>query len=364
MTRSKRPGMKRDIAVRPPAPDYWAAVEARDASFDGTFLYAVSTTGVYCRPSCPSRLAKRDHVTFHATREEAERAGFRACRRCRPDEPPPATRNAAIAAAACRLIEDAPDPLSLDELAGALALSPSHVHRIFKDATGLTPKAYADAVRAWRVRAKLTTGGSVTEAIYEAGFGSTGRFYATATEVLGMSPGELRSGGAGTFLRFAVGACNLGAILVASSDRGIAAILLGDEADALIRDLEDRFPKATLIGADAAFEDTVARVVGLVEAPATAADLPLDIRGTAFQFKVWQALRAIPPGTTATYSEIAQRIGMPKAVRAVAAACAANHIAVAIPCHRVVRTDGSLAGYRWGIDRKRELLAREAPSRA
>jgi AraC family transcriptional regulator of adaptative response/methylated-DNA-[protein]-cysteine methyltransferase len=239
-------------------------------------------------------------------------------------------------------------------------LSPSHFHRLFKAVTGLTPKAYTAAQRAQRVRSTLSTSSTVTEALYDAGYNSNGRFYATAHEVLGMTPSNYRAGGTRTAIRFAVGECSLGAILVAQSERGICAILLGDDADALTRDLQDRFPQATLIGGDTAFEQLVAQVVGFVEAPAVGLDLPLDIRGTAFQQRVWQALRTIPAGATASYTDIATRIGAPQAVRAVAQACAANPLAVAIPCHRVVRHDGALSGYRWGIERKRTLLAREA----
>jgi AraC family transcriptional regulator of adaptative response/methylated-DNA-[protein]-cysteine methyltransferase len=228
--------------------------------------------------------------------------------------------------------------------------------------TGITPRAYAAAHRARRVRDELSRGGTVTDAIYGAGFNSSGRFYATAAEVLGMRPTSFRSGGEGASIRFAVGECSLGSILVATSDRGVCAILLGEDPDALVRDLQDRFPRARLLGGDPGFERLVARVVGFVEAPALGLDLPLDVRGTAFQRRVWQALREIPAGTTATYAEIAGRIGAPKAVRAVAQACASNALAVAIPCHRVVRRDGALSGYRWGVQRKRALLDREAAS--
>lgn len=342
--------------------NYWTAVRARDRSCDGTFYYSVATTGVYCRPSCPARLPKRENVAFHATCKDAERAGFRPCKRCKPDEASLHDRHAAKVAEACRLIEAAETPLRLEELARATGLSPYHFHRVFKAITGVTPKAYAVAGRQRRVREQLASGKSVTEAIHDAGFNSSGRFYANATEVLGMTPTAFRKGGSNADLRFAVGECSLGAILVAASGKGIAAILLGNDPEALVRDLEDRFPNANLIGGDRAFEKVMAKVVGLVEAPETGIELPLDVRGTAFQHRVWQALRKIPAGKTATYAEIAKRIGMPKAVRAVAAACAANRIAVAIPCHRVVRSDGSISGYRWGVARKRKLLQREAKS--
>lgn len=339
---------------------YWAAVKARDRSFDGKFYYSVATTGVYCRPSCPARLAKRENVAFHATGADAKTAGFRACKRCKPDEPSLHDQYAKKVAKACRFIEAAEEPPKLEELAEHVGISTYHFHRVFKAIAGVTPKAYAIAHRQKRLRENLNRSHTVTEAIHEAGFNSSGRFYANSSEVLGMTPSAFRSGGTDAEMRFAVGECSLGAILVASSNKGIAAILLGDDPEALVHDLEDRFPHANLIGGDRAFEDVMAKVVGLVEAPEVGLDLPLDVRGTAFQHRVWKALRDIPVGTTATYSEIAARIGMPKAVRAVAAACAANKIAVAIPCHRVVRNDGSLSGYRWGVERKRTLITREA----
>jgi AraC family transcriptional regulator of adaptative response/methylated-DNA-[protein]-cysteine methyltransferase len=239
-------------------------------------------------------------------------------------------------------------------------MSPYHLHRIFKAVTGLTPRAYAAAQRARRLRDELAAGGKVTDAIYGAGYNSGGRFYAEADRVLGMTATRYRAGGEDTDIRFAVGECSLGSILVARSERGVCAILIGDDPQALARDLQDRFPRARLIGGDAGFERLVAQVVGFVEAPKIGLDLPLDVRGTAFQQRVWQALRDIPAGQTASYSEIAQRIGAPAAVRAVAQACGANALAVAIPCHRVVRHDGALSGYRWGVERKRTLLEREA----
>jgi AraC family transcriptional regulator, regulatory protein of adaptative response / methylated-DNA-[protein]-cysteine methyltransferase len=337
----------------------WRAVVRRDRSADGTFVYSVRTTGVYCRPSCAARLPRRENVAFHANCAEAERAGFRPCKRCRPNDPAPGDQQAVAIAAACRLIEEAEEAPSLAALARAAGLSRFHFHRVFKAVTGVTPKAYADAHRGKRLRAELAQSGSVTEAIYGAGFNSSGRFYAAAPGVLGMTPTEFRAGGNGNVIRFAVGQCSLGAILVAATDKGVCAIELGDDPETLVRELQDQFPKARLVGGDADFEQLVARVVGFAEAPGQGLDLPLDIRGTAFQQRVWRAIRAIPAGSTATYTELARRIGSPRAVRAVAHACASNALALAIPCHRVVRIDGSLAGYRWGIDRKRALLARE-----
>lgn len=337
----------------------WQAVERRDRAADGAFYYSVLTTGVYCRPSCAARRARRENVAFHAGCAAAEAAGFRPCQRCRPNEAPLAERQAAAVAKACRLIEEADETPNLDALAEAAGMSRFHFHRVFKSVTGVTPKAYADGHRAERVRDELAQRATVTEAIYGAGFNSSGRFYAASSDLLGMTPTAFRAGGNGAAIRFAVGECSLGSILVAATGKGVCAILFGDDPDALVRDLQDRFPKARLIGADRDFEQLVATVVGFVEAPAQGLDLPLDVRGTAFQQRVWQALREIPSGSTASYAEIARRIGQPKAVRAVAQACASNGIAVAIPCHRVVRNDGALSGYRWGVERKRALLERE-----
>jgi AraC family transcriptional regulator, regulatory protein of adaptative response / methylated-DNA-[protein]-cysteine methyltransferase len=338
----------------------WAAVVARDRAADGRFVYAVRTTGIYCRPSCPSRRARPENVEFHASAADAERAGFRACRRCRPDQAVPRAAQAALVTDLCRYIEQTEQPPTLAQLAQRAGLSAFHLHRLFKAATGVTPKQYADAHRSQRVRHQLRRGSSVTDAIYDAGFNSSGRFYDQSPALLGMTPSRYRAGGTDTVIRFAVGECSLGSILVAASDRGVCAILLGDDPERLVRDLQDRFPRADLIGGDAEFERLVARVVGLIEAPTRGLDLPLDVRGTAFQQRVWRALRAVPPGRTASYTEIARRIGAPTSVRAVAHAVAANPIAVAIPCHRIVRSDGALAGYRWGIERKRALLDREA----
>ncbi|MGO4330245.1 bifunctional DNA-binding transcriptional regulator/O6-methylguanine-DNA methyltransferase Ada [Cupriavidus sp. 2TAF22] len=337
----------------------WARVLARDPAADADFVYAVKTTGIYCRPSSPSRLPRPENVEFFDTPAAAEAAGYRPSKRAAADQSAMAAQHAALIAEACRQIENADEPPALDALASQARLSPFHFHRVFKAVTGLTPKAYAGAHRARKLRDRLGRAGSVTEAIYDAGFNSNSRFYETSGQMLGMTASRYRAGGANTDIRFAVGECSLGSILVAQSERGVCAILLGDDPDALARELQDQFPKANLIGGDAGFEQLIAQVVGLIEAPSLGFDLPLDVRGTAFQERVWQALREIPPGSTASYAEIAARIGAPKAVRAVAQACGANHIAVAIPCHRVVRSDGQLSGYRWGVERKRSLLERE-----
>jgi AraC family transcriptional regulator of adaptative response/methylated-DNA-[protein]-cysteine methyltransferase len=338
----------------------WAAVVTRDARCDGQFVYSVRTTGVYCRPSCAARAARPENIAFHATAADAQRCGFRPCKRCNPDQPSLAAQQAAMVAQLCRFIESAELPPSLGALAAQARLSPYHLHRVFKAITGVTPKAYANAHRASRLRENLGHSDTVTEAIYDAGYNSGSRCYSQTDQVLGMTPTRFRAGGAGTEIRFAIGQCSLGAILVARSDRGVCAIQLGDDPDTLVRELQDRFPQAKLIGGDAEFDQWVARVVGFVEAPRLGLDLPLDVRGTAFQQRVWQALRDIPAGHTASYADIAARIDAPQSVRAVAQACGANPLAVAIPCHRVVRSDGRLSGYRWGVERKRVLLAREA----
>lgn len=338
----------------------WASVRARDPAADGRFVYAVATTGVYCHPSCAARPARPENVSFFADAASAERAGFRACKRCRADAPPPAIRRAEIVAKLCRLIEDRDEIPSLAELAAAAQMSPHHTHRLFKSVTGVTPRAYAAGHRDRKVRAALASSSTVTTAIHAAGFGSSARFYARADAMLGMTPRQFRDGGRDVEIRFAVGRCSLGSILVATSDRGVCAILLGDDADALLRDLQQRFPHARLHGDDGAHAELIATVVGLVEDPRRGAELPLDIRGTAFQQRVWQALAQIPAGETRSYAEIARAIGAPRSARAVAQACAANPLAVAIPCHRVVRNDGEGGGYRWGLARKQALLEREA----
>ncbi len=338
----------------------WLRVVARDKAADGSFWYSVSTTGIYCRPSCPSRTANPKNVTFHETTASARATGFRPCKRCNPDGPSLENENAVLVAKACRLIEQSEEEPSLEELADAVQLSASYFHRVFKAVTGLTPKDYAAAHRAKKVREGLETGSSVTGAMYDAGYNSSGRFYEKSTDILGMTPTQYREGGLNEEIRFAVGQTSLGAILVASSTKGVASILLGDDPDKLVRDLQDRFPKARLTGADREYEALVARVVGFVENPHVGLGLPLDVRGTAFQRRVWHALQDIKVGERVSYAEVARRIGAPGSMRAVAAACAANNLAVAIPCHRVVRNDGSLSGYAWGVERKRALLDRES----
>jgi AraC family transcriptional regulator of adaptative response/methylated-DNA-[protein]-cysteine methyltransferase len=342
----------------------WAAVRRRDARADGAFVFAVKTTGVYCRPSCRSRPPRRENVVFHASCAAAERAGFRACKRCQPDGPAAAEREAAMIARACRMLE-APDASPrLGELARAVGVSPFYFHRLFKKITGVTPGGYRAAHRAGVAREKIAARRRITDAIYEAGFCSGSRFYATSRQRFGMTPRTLKRGGAGETIRFALGKCALGLALVAESAKGICAILLGDDAGRLERELRGCFPRAAVSPGDATMRGRVGEILRLLENCGPSRHLPLDIRGTAFQQKVWAALMRIPPGSTATYAEIARKIGAPKAVRAVGAACGANPLAVVVPCHRAVRTGGGLAGYRWGLERKRALLAREAAPRA
>ena len=338
----------------------WAAILARDPKADALFVYGVKTTGVYGRPSSASRLPRMENVEFFDTPAQAEAAGYRASKRVAGDQTQLAALHAQRVADACRHIEQADSPPNLNTLATRAGLSPFHFHRVFKAVTGLTPKGYASAHRSRKVRDGLKDQHSVTDALYNAGFNSNSRFYESADQLLGMKPSDYKAGGTHSEILFAVGQCSLGAILVAQSARGVCAILLGDDADQLVRDLQDQFPKADLVGADHRFEQLIAQVVGFIEAPALGLDLPLDLRGTAFQQRVWQALRDIPLGSTASYAQIAQQIGAPTSFRAVAQACGANSLAVAIPCHRVVRSDGALSGYRWGVERKRQLLERES----
>jgi len=335
----------------------WRRVLARDSAADGAFYFAVATTGVYCRPSCPARRPRPENVRFFATPPEAEAAGFRACRRCKPKTAP---QLPALIANACRVIEESETPPALAALARDAGLSESHFHRLFKKATGLTPRGYGAAHREGRLRANLGGAPSITAAIFDAGYNASSRLYEKSGDVLGMTPSAYRAGGQDALIAYAVGACSLGAVLVAHSAKGLCAIFLGDQPDQLVRDLIKRFPRAKIAAARKDFAQAVAKVIAYIDAPGMGFGLPLDIRGTAFQKRVWQALQKIPAGETVSYAALAKRLGIPKAVRAVAGACAANAIAVAIPCHRVVRHDGGLAGYRWGVERKRALLKKES----
>ncbi|MHB9880793.1 bifunctional DNA-binding transcriptional regulator/O6-methylguanine-DNA methyltransferase Ada [Pacificimonas sp. ICDLI1SI03] len=340
----------------------WRAVCDREGAADGHFFFAVTTTGIYCRPSCGARQPKRDNIVFFDTAEAAAAAGFRPCKRCRPASPSLAQKYAKIVGRACRAIEADDIAPSLDALARDAQMSTSHFHRIFKQATGITPAQYATATRAARMAGELRAGTGVTESLYAAGYGAPSRFYERAEQRLGMRPSAYRSGAPGTLLRHGTAKSWLGSVLVAATERGICAILLGDDENSLIADLGARFPAARLVRAEPGsdFDLWLTKALALLEAPAGEHDLPLDIRGTAFQERVWRALCGIRAGTTATYSDIAELIGQPSAARAVATACAANPLAVAVPCHRVVRANGQLSGYRWGVERKRALLKREA----
>lgn len=339
-------------------PRYRAIVE-RDRELDGTFYYSVRTTGIYCKPSCASRRPLPQNVEFHRSPQDAERGGYRACKRCKPNEASESDVQASQVEKLCRLIETSDDEPKLEHLARSIGASPSYTQRLFKSAVGITPKKYAEEQRRKRVRETLQTSQSITEAIYASGYGSPARFYSSAKDALGMQPHIYREGGTNEVIRFAIAESSLGPVLVAATKRGICCILLDDDPQFLIDELARRFPSATLTGALPDFDELVAKVVALVQRPAGPFDLPLDIRGTAFQQRVWQALLQIPAGQTANYAEIATRIGQPTAARAVAGACAANHLAVAVPCHRVVRHDGGISGYRWGVERKRKLLERE-----
>lgn len=340
----------------------WAAVEARDTRADGQFVFAVVTTKIFCRPTCPARHAHRRNVLFFDTCAEAEAAGFRPCLRCHPTGPTPAERDAAAIARACRLIESSDELPDLDTLAATAGLSRFHFHRLFKKNLGVTPRQYTVAHRTTRVRSGLRKTTTVTEAIYSAGFNSSSRFYENSTQTLGMTPRDYKSGGQGHTIRYGTTRSPLGMLLVAGTEHGICSVILGDDSAAVEQELRTFFPQASLEKADQDFRDALKELVRHLNDPSQPANLPLDIRGTAFQQRVWQALREIPAGETASYSEVARRIGHPAAVRAVARACATNRIAIVIPCHRVIGLKGSLTGYRWGVSRKKQLLAQEAAS--
>lgn len=338
--------------------DRWQAVMNRDTRADGQFVFAVQTTGIFCRPSCRARHALRQNVRFYPNAQAALDAGFRPCKRCQPDSLSPEQQRIDKVAEACRLLEQ-DSPVTLEALAEAVAVSPYHFHRLFKSVTGITPKAWQQAWRARRLRDSLSDGEPVTQAVLAAGFPSSSSYYRQADEVLGMTASAYRHGGKAAGIHYATDSCELGRCLVALSDRGICAVLLGDDDTTLLAELRQSFPSAHLAAADASSQAQIQAVIASLNQRSTPLTLPLDIRGTAFQQQVWQALRAIPTGETRSYQQIADGIGNPKAVRAVAGACAANRLAILIPCHRVVRGDGSLSGYRWGVTRKAALLARE-----
>lgn len=338
--------------------DRWQAVVERDADADGQFVFAVQTTGIFCRPSCRAKHALRKNVRFFADAEQALAAGFRPCKRCQPDKNSAQQHRLDKIAHACQLLEQE-SPLTLDELAQQVAMSPYHLHRLFKATTGMTPKAWQQSWRARRLRDALAKGMPVTQAILNAGFPDSSSYYRQADQALGMTAKQFRKGGDNVSVRYSLADCALGRCLVAASERGICAILLGDDDATLVAELHELFPTAQDVAADADFQQHVREVIAVINTRDTPLSLPLDIRGTAFQQQVWQALRAIPCGKTVSYQQLASAIGKPKAVRAVASACAANKLAIVIPCHRVVRGDGALSGYRWGVARKAQLLQRE-----
>lgn len=364
--RSARPGVTANtVGMNTPdtsTQQRWAAVQAKDKNADGEFVFAVKTTGIYCRPSCPARPAKRDNVEFFDTTVQAAAAGYRACLRCKPDGIPQEIERRERVLQACKAIEQSPSSLSLDDLSAQAGLSPHHFHRIFKSITGLTPKQYHKAVQGQRLARSLKDTSSVTEAIYDAGFNSSGRFYEQASATLGMPPRRYQKGGVGEHIRHAIEPCPLGLMMVAATPRGVCAIEFADSGDVLMDRLRARFPQARFEPGDGPFKAWIAQILAHLTQPGQVLDLPLDVQGTVFQRRVWQALQAIPQGQTVSYTELAQRLGQPGAIRAVASACANNHIALAIPCHRVVRANGDLAGYRWGVERKAELLRRESES--
>jgi len=337
----------------------WQAVHRRSKQADGAFVYAVRTTGIYCRPTCSSRMPNRENVQFFDRWQTAEAAGFRPCKRCAPRQAEAPDEGRQIVARACRLIEEAEKPPRLVELATAVGLSPAHFHRLFKKITGVTPKQYAQEIRLDRVRDQLQQEKTVTDAILDAGYQSGSRFYENAGKNLGMKPSTFKKGAPHMVIQYATTQCYLGWVLVAATPQGICRIDIDADPEALQNRLQSAFPQAQLQEGDPSFADTVVRTLAFLEAPERGLDLPLDIQGTAFQQRVWSALQSIPAGETRSYAEIARQIGQPRAVRAVASACAANLLAVAIPCHRVVRSDGGLGGYRWGIERKESLLERE-----
>ena len=339
--------------------DRWQAVKERDKDAAHTFYYAVKTTGIYCVPGCSSRLPKRENVEFFETTDQAVGAGFRACKRCRPDDPAHAGILSNRIVHACRTIEQAETIPSLTSLARACGLSPSHFQRLFTEHVGVSPKVYGQAIRESRVRAALGQGTSVTQAIFDAGYGAASRFYEQSDAVIGMTARKYRKGGAGLDIRYACGESYLGLILAAFTDRGVCSIEFGDSEEQLVDSLSARFPEADLRHGGVHLRDQLAEIVSFIRSPATGLALPLDIQGTAFQQRVWKELQKIPAGETRTYSEVAQALGVPGSVRAVASACARNRLAVVVPCHRVLRKGGLLAGYHWGLERKAALLENE-----
>jgi AraC family transcriptional regulator of adaptative response/methylated-DNA-[protein]-cysteine methyltransferase len=338
---------------------YWQAVQEHDRQFDGVFVYAVRSTGIYCRPSCPSRRPTRENVSFFALPEAAERAGYRACKRCNPRDVDTADPQAELVRRICRSIETSPDMPTLDELSAEFHVSPYHLQRTFKRIMGITPRQYAEHCRVNQFKAQLRNGDSVTSALYDAGYGSSSRLYEHADANLGMTPSVYQKGGSGMEIGYKIVDCSLGRLLVAATARGVCAVSLGDDDAPLVNALHDEYPSAEIVPGGESFSAWVQAILDYLGGWQPHLDLPLDLQATAFQRRVWQELQAIPYGETRSYSQVAAAIGQQTAVRAVAHACASNPVSLVIPCHRVVRQDGSLGGYRWGIGRKQTLLAHE-----
>lgn len=341
--------------------DAWSGVLARDRSLDGTFVYAVRTTGIYCLPSCISRKPLRQNVDFFPDSASAELAGFRPCKRCRPESETGTARERSLRKALEYIDAHLDEPITLEQLASAVAVSPFHLQRTFKEAVGLSPKRYQDARRAERFKERLKQGETVSRATYEAGFGSSRGAYERTGPLLGMTPGAYRRGGAGMEIRFTVTDCPFGRLLVGATDRGVCTVTFGSSEAELLDGLRREFPNATIVQNDV-HRDWVDAIVGQLEGQHPGRAIPLDLQGTTFQLRVWEALRGIPVGETRSYGEVAAALGQPTASRAVARACASNRAAVVVPCHRVIRDDGSLSGYRWGVERKRRLLELERGS--
>jgi len=340
--------------------EMWTAVCARDAGYDPLLVYAVTSTGIYCRPSCGARRPRRDRVRFFAGPAEAERCGFRACKRCHPDRDGSVERDPKAAVAAAHIEAHADETLALSALAREVGLSPGHLQRVFTRAYGLSPRRYQEQLRGEEMRRRLRAGESVAQAGYGAGFGSGRGMYAHAQRSMGMTPAAYRRGGAGLTIRYGVGASALGAVLVGATGRGVCCVLLGDDDAEVVRALEQEFPRADLLRDDAGVREWTEEVVARVAGHAPDAQVPLDLAGTDFQRRVWAALQRVPLGSTISYGALAGQMGAPRAARAVASACAGNHAAILVPCHRVVRADGALGGYRWGVERKSALIEREA----
>jgi AraC family transcriptional regulator, regulatory protein of adaptative response / methylated-DNA-[protein]-cysteine methyltransferase len=356
MMNAQRQERKQTVSPRAEA-RYWQATLARDTRADGAFFFAVKSTQVYCRPSCPARRPLRKNTLFFSTRREAEQQGFRPCRRCKPNEIPAAVR--IVQRAAQVLGSDFDEAMNIAELARKVGVKTEALRRAFRQQAGLTPKELAATLRLRKFKKLLRGGSNITDALYATGYGSSSRVYERSDAQLGMTPATYQKGGKGMKIRYTTAKSSLGEVLVAATERGVSAVYLGDAAGKLVNELRDEYPRAEITAADGAFAEWVEEIVARMEGSAPRRELALDLQATAFQRRVWQELQRIPRGTTRTYSQIARAVGKPRAVRAVARACATNPVSIVVPCHRVVRADGKLAGYRWGLSRKEKLLERE-----